>query len=249
MKNSNYLNFDSIAELVRDLDNSRTIGNRPDESERSEGRDWCDTSSYEEARECMLHGKIYDNLSTDLNKYRTNGCKTKNKNYLDVVGFMPVVPMAIQNLPQSMINRKKTINNKIVTIVYNCATPHYVKGSQIMETTTELMKNIIQLEQDGYRVNLYVSEYNDDGSGFGFVVKLKTDRETLNIKKMCFPLVSSSFLRRIGFRIKERLYKDWVGGGYGCASFNENGMKKLINKTLRLQHYECWNYEGKKFSV
>ena len=78
---------------------------------------------------------------------------------------------------------------------------------------------------------------------------MKTDREVLNIKKLCFPLVSSSFLRRIDFRIKERLFKDWIGGGYGHAIFNEDGVKKLISNTLILQHYECWNYKGKKFSV
>ena len=249
MKNSNYLLFNSIAELMNDLDNAPVISGREDESEKRSDSDWCDTSSYEEAHENMIAGKIYDNLSTDLNKYKTKGCKEKNNSYLDVVGFAPVVPLALQNVPLCMVNKKKTINNKIVSIVYNAATPYYVESDTIMETTTELMKNIIQLERDGYRVNLYVCEYNDNGSGFGYVLKLKNDRETLNIKKLCFPLVSSSFLRRIGFRIKERLYKDWVGGGYGCASFCEEGIKRLINNTVRLGHYECWNYEGKKFSV
>ena len=118
-----------------------------------------------------------------------------------------------------------------------------------MKTTTELMKNIIKLEKDGYRCNLYVCEYNRDDNGYGFMLKLKTDREILNIKKLCFPLVSSSFLRRIAFRICERLYKDWIGGGYGCATFSTEGVKKLVDKTIRLKHYECWNYEGKKFSI
>ena len=249
MKNSNYLLFNSIAELMSDLDKAPVISGRYDESEKETDGDWCDTASYEEAHDNMIVGKVYDNLSTDLNKYKTKGCKEKNNSYLDVVGFAPVVPLALQNVPLCMVNKKKTINNKIVTIVYNAATPYYVTSDEIMKTTTELMKNIIMLERDGYRVNLYVSEYNRDGSGFGYVLKLKTDRETLNIKKLCFPLVSSSFLRRIGFRIKERLYKDWVGGGYGCASFDEDGMKKLIGKTIRVNHYEVWNYEGKKFSV
>ena len=249
MKNSNYLLFNSIAELMSDLDKAPEIEGRDDSSGDHRGSDWCDTSSYEEAHDNMIAGRVYDNLTTDLNKYKTNGCKEKNNSYLDVVGFAPVVPLALQNVPLCMVNKKKTINNKIVTIVYNAATPWNVESDEIMKTTTELMKNIIQLERDGYRVNLYVSEYNDDGSGFGYVLKLKTDRETLNIKKLCFPLVSSSFLRRIGFRIKERLYKDWIGCGYGCARFDEEGMKKLISKTIRINHYEVWNYEGKKFSV
>lgn len=250
MMNSNFLQFSSISELMSALDNAPVIYDREDSSEKDDdGGDWCDTSSYKEAHDAMISGKMYDNIPTDLNKYKTKGCKEKNNSFLDVAGFAPVVPLALQNIPNCMVNKKKTINNKIVTIVYNCATPYYVKSSEIMKTTAELMKNIIELEKDGYRVNLYICEYNDNGKGFGYILKLKTDREILNIKKLCFPLVSSSFLRRIGFRVKERLFKDWVGCGYGHASFDEGGVKKLVSNTLRLQHYECWNYEGKKFSV
>lgn len=249
MKNSNFLQFDSISELMRELDNAPRISGRSNSSEKDADADWCDTDSYQEAHDAMINGKNYDNLPTDLNKYRTKGCKEKNNMFLDVAGFAPVVPLALQNIPTCMINKKKTINNKIITIIYNCSTPHFVKSSQIMKTTTELMKNIIQLEQDGYRVNLYICEYNIDQSGFGFMLKLKTDRETLNIKKLCFPLVSPSFLRRIAFRICERLYKDWIGSGYGCAKFDEPGVKRLVDKTIRVKHYECWNYEGKQFSV
>jgi hypothetical protein len=249
MRNSNFLQFESISELMKELDNAPVIPDRETASERSCDSDWCDTKTYQEAHDAIINGRMYDNIPTDLNKYRTKGCKEKNSSYLDVVGFAPVVPLALQNVPNCMVNKKKTINNKIVTIVYNCSTPCHVSSSRIMQTTAELMRNIIELEKDGYRVNLYVCEYNENDGGFGFVLKLKTDREILNIKKLCFPLVSSSFLRRIAFRICERLYKDWIGSGYGRATFNEEGVKKLISNTIRLQHYECWNYEGKQFSV
>ena len=249
MRNSNFLQFESISELMKELDNAPVIPGRDNSSEKEADSEWCDTDTYQEAHDAIINGKMYDNIPTDLNKYRTKGCKEKNNTHLDVVGFAPVVPLALQNVPLCMVNKKKTINNKIVTIIYNCSTPWHVSSSTIMKTTAELMKNVIELEKDGYRVNLYVCEYNDNGSGFGFVLKLKTDREILNIKKLCFPLVSSSFLRRIAFRICERLYKDWIGSGYGHAAFCEDGVKKLINNTLRLQHYECWNWEGKKFSV
>lgn len=250
MRNSNFLQFNSISELMNELDNAPEIDERGTaSSDTDRGSDWCDTKTYEEAHDAMLFGKMYDNLSTDLNKYKTSGSKEKNNNYLDVVGYNVVVPLAIQNVPNCMINKKRTINNKIVTILYNCSVPAHVSSETIMKTTTELMKNIIRLEKDGYRVNLYVCQYNSDSSGFGYVLKLKTDRETLNIKKLCFPLVSSSFLRRIDFRIKERLFKDWIGWGYGCAIFDKEGVEKLVQKTLRIKHYECWNYEGKQFTV
>lgn len=249
MHNSNFLTFNSISELMRELDAAPSIPSRNNSSDDDRGSDWCDTHSYQEAHDYMLYGREYKDINTNLNAYKTNGCKEKNNTYLDVVGYAPVVPLALQNIPTSMVNKKKTINNKIVTIMYCCSVPCGVKSDKIMRTTTELMKNIIRLEKDGYRVNLYVCQYNSDDRGYGYVLKLKTDREVLNIKKLCFPLVSSSFLRRIDFRIKERLFKDWIGGGYGHATFDERGVKELVNRTLRLKHYEMWNYEGKKFSI
>ena len=95
-----------------------------------------------------------------------------------------------------------------------------------------------------YRVNLYVVECNN--GRFGYALKLKTDRETLNIKKMCFPLISSSFLRRIGFRIKERLYKDWIGYGYGSGLFDYQEYDRFIKHYLKVRNYEIWNYKGKQ---
>jgi hypothetical protein len=171
------------------------------------------------------------------------------KHYLDVVGYTPVVPLYLQGVPTCMLNQKKTINNKIVTFIYQLSVPACVDQKDIMKTTTELMKNIIQLEKDGYRVNLYVMNYNDNDRGYGYLIKLKTDRETLNIKKLCFPLVSSSMLRRIDFRVKERLFKDWIGGGYGHGHNSESEMRDFINDMLHLKHYELWDYRGKLFSL
>lgn len=248
MRNSNFLLFNSISELMGELDNAPKISGRDEASDKERGGYWCDTNNYQEAHDYMIAGKIYDGITEGLNKYKTSGSKEKNNTYLDVVGYNVVVPLALQNIPNCMINSKKKINNKIVTIIYNCGASCGVEQDEIMKTTTELMKNIIKLERDGYRVNLYVMSYCTDDNGYGFILKLKNDRETLNIKKLCFPLVSSSFLRRIDFRVKERLYKDWIGGGYGSAYFNRDKIEKFIHSTLKINHYELWNYEGKKFT-
>lgn len=249
MRNSNFLLFNSISELMNELDNSNVISGRDNASEDTDrGSDWCDTKNWEDAHDAMIVGKMYDGLSGDLNKYRTKGSKEKSKTYMDVVGYNVVVPLHLQNVPNCMVNKKRTINNKIVTIIYKDDVPAWVDQDKIIENATELMRNIIQLEQDGYRVNLYVMGYNTNDDGYGFLLKLKTDRETLNIKKLCFPLVSSSFLRRVDFRIKERLYKDWIGGGYGCATFDREGVEKFVYQMLKINHYEVWDWEGKKFT-
>ena len=243
MLNSNYLVFNSINELVEKLDNSTDLGRSNSSDEERSGR-WCDTSSYEEARMYLTQGRLYDDLGSDIDKYRTKGTANKRSNELSVQGHTVVVPLYLQGIPNNMITSKRKINNKVITIVYSPQAPHYVSNNELIEGATRLFKNIVSLESEGYRVNLYIVECNDDK--FGYALKLKTDRETLNIKKMCFPLVSSSFLRRIGFRIKERLYKDWIGSGYGCGVFNYNETDRFIKKYLKVRNYEIWNYQGKK---
>lgn len=245
LNKSNNLVFNSIHELVENLDNSEVIRDRGDSSD-SRDRDsrWCDTGSYDEARMCLINGRIYDNLGLDIDKYRTKGTATKRLNKLDVVGHTVVVPLYLQGIPHNMISNKRVINNKIITIFYSPQAPHYVDQDDLIEGASRLFKNIISLEEQGYRVNLYIVECNDHR--YGYCIKLKTDRETLNIKKLCFPMVSSSMLRRIGFRIKERLYKDWIGGGYGSGMFDYNDYDRFIKKNLRIRNYEIWNYKGKQ---
>ena len=243
MLNSNYLVFNSISELVEKLDNSTDLGRSNSSDEKRSGR-WCDTSSYEEARMYLTQGRLYDDLGADIDRYRTKGTANKRSNELSVQGHTVVVPLYLQGIPNNMITSKRKINNKVITIVYSPQAPHYVSNNELIEGATRLFKNIVSLESEGYRVNLYIVECNDDK--FGYALKLKTDRETLNIKKMCFPLVSSSFLRRIGFRIKERLYKDWIGSGYGCGIFDYNETDRFIKKYLKVRSYEIWNYQGKK---
>ena len=245
LNKSNNLIFNSIHELVEELDNSYEISGRGDSADaRDRGRSWVDTEDYNEARMYLVNGRIYDGLGVDIEKYRTKGTATKRLNKLDVVGHTVVVPLYLQGIPQNMISNKRVINNKIITIFYSPQAPHYVDQNDLIEGASRLFKNIISLEEQGYRVNLYVIECNDHK--FGYCIKLKTDRETLNIKKLCFPLVSSSMLRRIGFRIKERLYKDWIGGGYGSGMFSYQEYDRFIKKHLRLRNYEIWNYKGKQ---
>ena len=243
MLNSNYLVFNSIHELVEKLDNSTDLG-RDDSSDKERGGDWCDTYNYEEARMYLTQGRLYDDLGADIERYRTKGTATKRTPEMSVQGHTVVVPLYLQGIPNNMITNKRKLNNKIITIVYSPQAPHYVSNDELIKGATKLFKNIVSLESEGYRVNLFVVECNN--GRWGYALKLKTDRETLNIKKMCFPLVSSSFLRRIGFRIKERLYKDWIGYGYGNGIFEYDEYDKFIKQYLKVRNYEIWNYRGKQ---
>lgn len=242
-KNGNNLVFNSISELFDELDNSKELPDRDNSSDNERGYDWCDTNSYNEARINMIDGKIYDGLDIDVEHYRTKGSGIKSINRLDVVGHSVVVPLYLQGIPNCMINSKRVINNKIINVFYSPQAPCGVSQDRLISGATKLFKKVIALERDGYRVNLYVIECQEN---FGYCIKLKTDRETLNIKKLCFPIISSSMLRRIGFKIKERLYEDWIGWGYGRGTFELEDYEKFISNKLHIRNYEIWNYQGKQ---
>ena len=244
---SNSQVFNSISEMIRDLDNSTPFPNRAKKSEENLGSDWCDTENYAEARECMLHGKNFDNLSLDVEKYKTKGTGIKTVNKLSVAGYQVVVPLYLQGVPNNMITQKHKINNKVITLFYSFQAPHYVTKQELENGAEKLFRNIMSLEEQGYRVNLYLVEAQiQNGRRYGTALKLKSDREVFNIKKMLFPLLSSSFLRRIVFRIKENLYSDWIGDGYGSGEFNYKTTDDFIKTHLKIKNYEIWNYQGKQ---
>ena len=253
MLNSNEVVFNSIWELRETLENAPERYDRDDSSDSERGSSWCDTNSYQEAIDNFMNGKMVEGIEKEIERYQTRGSKKKNSTTLDVVGHNVVVPLFLQNVPTCMIRNKKVINNKIINIFYSVKGSCGVRAKELEEGGINLFKKVISLEEQGYRVNLYIIECNpnweDDKLKYGWALRLKTDREIFNIKKLCYPVTSSSTLRRIGFRIKERLYKDWIGGGYGSAYFDGKIEKEFIKKHFRIQHYELWNYEGQKIVV
>lgn len=235
----------SISDLARDLKESEHISGRNTVSDEDRSSDWSDTDSFEEAYNRMVRGYEYEEVTEAVGEFRSVATGQRSRSYQDVVGHQVIVPLYLQGIPTNMVNKRPVVDNKIVTIVYETSAPHGVSSDRIMETTKELFAKIVNLEAEGYRCNVWVIETNGNEDGkWGFALKLKTDRETLNFKKMMFPLVSSSFLRRIGFRIKERLYKDWIGGGYGRAVLDEELVSRFMAKNLGIRKYELWNYRG-----
>lgn len=240
---SNHLVFNTIAELIEALDNAPIIRGRDDSSQDYDNGSWVDTKTYEEAREKMLYGHVYEDIEKEVEKMKAVASAYKRRQHMSVAGFQVNVPLYLQGVPTSMITQSRVLNNKIVTLIYNAAVPHSVSSSSIMETTKELFRKIMSLESEGYRCNVWVTTVHNEGK-WGTALRLKTDRETLNARKMMFPLVSSSFNRRIGFKIREVLYEDWIGFGYGSPCYDKESNHKFIVKNLGVTRYELWNHGG-----
>lgn len=247
----NIWNFNTLHEMVSEIENAPHVDGRENSSQDKRGGDWVDTNSLEETFKYIRDGKDYDGLATNLKDLGVGGKTEQNKMFLSPVGMNPVVPLAIAGVPCSMVNMYTTRReSKILNIIYAIGTPWSVSEKDIVKNATELMHHIYKLERDGYRCNVYIMDTQKSAS-MGYLCKIKNDRETLNLKKLAFPMISPSILRRLQFALSERLYEtDITHDGYGKASHYESDIKAFMSKVKpSLKHYEVWEYNGKMFEV
>jgi len=140
----------------------------------------------------------------------------------DLIGYVPHVPNFLVGVPQSMVNFKSTPKkSKIVTIVYDGDVSSGVKTKEKAEYSSKIVAQIINLEKQGYRVRLYsMNSYNDkqinhDITSYSMFVKVKSEDQPIDIKRIMFPLVHIGYQRQIGFHWYETLPKAVNFGGYG----------------------------------
>ncbi|MDO4282753.1 MAG: hypothetical protein Q4D02_03875 [Clostridia bacterium] len=131
----------------------------------------------------------------------------------DCVGFAPSVPDYLHGNPVNMWNRIYEPNCEIINIYVNIAYSHSTNTSAVYNRGAIILSLVDALERMGYGVNLTVFEYCYERSeAFLAYFNIKDETENLNMKKAYFPLCHPSFLRRLGFRLKEVTpfrYSDW----------------------------------------
>ena len=243
--------FNSISELYNFCRNTQRRSNAKNSSE-DEDFDFYGTDNIEEAYSLLLNGdeKSYQEISRkakkiDINKILGNAIK-KNNNFNDIVGFQPDVPAFLKGIPTNMINnRPSKISQKILNICYNVSVSCGVSHSKIREVGTIYAKMLDILEKRGYRCNLYIlsSTYYDGEYGY-CLVKVKTDREPLNLKKMSFIFGNASYDRRIMFKWMEvaDYDKELTRSGYGKPNTDKIKIAKALDKSLN-SNFLIWNVQ------
>lgn len=163
------------------------------------------TSSYEESEKLMTTG--YGEGLTDLQKagaFKVNRAtnSTRNIPHASVVGYAPHVPNAIAGIPQSMIGTTRLQQkSKIVSILYDVAASYSVPARRFIEAGRNLMSLIIELEMQGYRVQLDILIANCTSQEKAMcMITAKNYRQPINPLKLSYLLLHPSFLRRQGFR-------------------------------------------------
>lgn len=163
---------------------------------------WCGVDSYEQALKFLEEGyqptveKLKVGIKANL---KGNGKRISFHN--DIVGYAPIVPLAILGVPNSMINSSmKPIKAKVIDIYYNMTSSSGTSSESIIQAGVKMLSVIISLEQQGYRFNLYaVQNYYDDHKCYMLKVKVKDAMQPVDLKRISFPLAHTGFFRVIGF--------------------------------------------------
>lgn len=248
---TNYINvFNNITEIVKYLVPRQTKYGRENISLRNDDEDFYGTETFEEAIDLLKYGdeELYNQIKKEQAKIDINKIigaygqklKYKNKNY----GSIPNVPAYLRGDPINMINpEKKQPANRILNIFLNIRVCGGVDKDDIIRMGLKYLTILDILEKSGYRCNLYsgcASEYNDKYSYF--MVRIKTDKEPLNLKKICFTIAHPSMQRRIKFRWMEvNDFEQNFTHGYGHPDDIKH-TQKILNEKLK-DNFIVWTYE------
>lgn len=223
-KNNVHFNlFDNVYEFSKFLTTKQRKSGRDNESE-SASVGFTGTRSFDEAMNLMIYGDegTLKEVLKEQSKIKISnllGNVTNRQRYENnLYGCVPNVPNCLMNIPYNMINSiKDRPSHKIVNIFLNMDCTAWVSQNDILKAGVKYLTIIDLLEKHGYRCNLYAGvsseKYNHN---FYMLVRVKTDREPLNLKKICFTIANPSFLRRMYFRWCEVFdFPHDITDGYG----------------------------------
>lgn len=196
--------YNSISEFIQKI-NSRSQNPKMTSKQSKTGRfSFTGTNDYNEAENLLLHGWVEE--SEKLNEMlKLKTLKEKSvKNTYDVAGFQCSVPRYLQCIPTNMINQKVvTKKQKVITITKNISYSACVKKETIEQESIKVLQLVNNLEKQGYRVIINVTmivKSKKENIILCNKVRIKNASERLNLSKISFPIVHSSYLRRIMFR-------------------------------------------------
>lgn len=215
--------FDSAQELVK-VNRERPHRHQDDTIRHFDHKEsWAGVGSYEEAEKLLADGweENIDKLKNGLKNVGVgSGKRVTFQN--SVVGFAPVVPLALQNVPNCMINtRIKPIKAKVINLYYDITVSGATNKAKVFENGQRIMQAVLNLESQGYRVRLNaVQGYcgnNHEQDGDILVVKVKSENQPIDLKRIMFPFTHVSMFRVIGFAWYERSPISYSRHCYGKA--------------------------------
>ena len=231
--------YNSAAEVVNDVKTRKITNSRFDNMAVNLGgksSSWCGVKNYEEALQLLSEGyqPVVEKLKAEI-KANVQGNAKRVSFRNDIVGYAPVVPLAIMGVPNAMMNSyMKTIKAKVVDVYYDGTFRSGVESVDILKTGAKVLSVIIALEQQGYRFNLYQAQGYADGEDCDMlVVKIKDAAQPLDLKRVSFPMTHTAFFRVIGFDWYSKTPRGKFRSAYGHALANEGRVNKKIDEIAK----------------
>lgn len=230
--------YNSADEVVRDC-KSRSIHDYDDMSQKNMKMTFEHVHDYDEALRLLKDGyqPTVETLATAL-KMNISGERKRVKFQNNVAGFQPIVPLALQGVPNCMVNTYiKPMKCKVVDIYYDMGCPFYVESEDIIKAGQKLLASIIELEKQGYKFNLYATQGYSDESGVDFLtIKVKSSDKPLDLKRISFPLTHPAFFRVIGFDWQSKSpVSNFRGSGRGQAitsRFEKTDVENIVKNAF-----------------
>lgn len=233
-----YEEFNSINELLNTL-NSRPNNKIMQDKNSSDTGDiyFTHTNSYKEAVDLFRVGytEVLPDIKLAINKnnkvIQEKVARFQHKPLNMPIGYIPNVPNAIQNKPDSMINvLRQPIKKKTLTIVYAMGGSWSNDKSVFIKAGSALISALNLIELSGIQTKLMINFMPT--SSYSFLrnqpeeilcptLTLKNYGERFNLQKLCFPLAHPSMFRRIGFKYLEtcpKITQSGFSSGYGTPA-------------------------------
>lgn len=225
--------YDSFSEMLDDLNNRAITDSRfHDVRSGIHNKRWCGVESYEEAVTLMEEGfspavkQMYEEIRLK-NGRKINGANSGHEIITSVVGYQPIIPLALRGVPNNMLLRRV---EKIEARVFNI----YMDTTCVQSTTIQdlirygitLMKMIYNLEMCGHKINLYVCEaFAGQASADLLCIKIKNSNTPLDLRRISFPACHTAFTRVIGFDWYSKFPIGVYRNRYGTTLINRLGSK------------------------
>ena len=244
--------FDSIYDLTSFIESRKTKPGRDTNSINGD-YDFTKTNSLEEAINKLKTGDedLFKKVMEEKSKIKIDkllGNAVRQQGYEQrIYGCVPNVPAFLKGNPINMLNREPNkISHKVLNIFLNIRVGGWVSSSEILKIGVKYIALIDYLEKNGYRCNLYsgIANESHNCTCSYLLLRVKTDREPLNIKKMCFAMAHPSMQRRIKFRWQEvnDCEVDFTREGYG-SNVDSSEIKKHIKKIFN-EDFLIWSFEN-----
>lgn len=229
--------FYSCKDVVETNNKRYKIGGGFDRSD-IEDEDWYGVESWNDIENFMIYGytETIDEFKKKLNQNIQNQEDKRISFKNDVLGFAPIIPLAIQGIPNSMINTDlKRIKSKCLKVIYNVNYGAMASADEIKDNGKKLLSALIKLELQGYRIELSVAYIcGCDYKGYDCLnIRVKETNQPFSLQRMMYPIVHPSMFRTIGFdwetRFDKAILKHAGNGHSPVYDYSGDKLKRFVN--------------------